>query len=861
MLIPLSWLREFVETELPAEELAERLTLAGLEVEDIREQGEWWDGESIVVGQVSAVRKHPNADRLVIAEVAYGNGQVEQVVTGATNLFQYLDAELPVLKAPFARTGAELIDAYSEARPRPRIRLEPSSIRGVESNGMLCSERELGLGDEHEGILLLPEDAPVGAPLRDYLADWVLDISLTPDMARCLSLAGVAREVAALTGARLNLPGALTTTTGGAGSTTRAVRVTIEDTTLCHRYTAMIVEGVRVGPAPVWMQLRLRQAGLSSHNNVVDITNYVMLELGQPLHAFDYDILRERAARSGRAVPEIIVRTARDGERMTTLDGVERELDQSTLLIADTLGPVAIAGVMGGAETAIHDGTTNVLIESATFDGINNRRTAQRLKLHTDASHRFTRGVPATLNPVAARRAAGLIRLHAGGAVSPEMADDYPVPQAPRFAYLTESLLRRLLGVPVTLDAAAEVLRRLDFAVEESLSGAPLAEEGDGASLGLSTVPGERLLRCTAPWHRLDVQYPSDLIEEVARVIGYERVEATMMVDALPTQRRNVPLESERRIRDILVGCGLQETINYSLTTPENHDKLNVGRGAGAPSSDDLYVTLANPLSVYRRVMRRSLLVSALENLAYNSAFTDRLATFEIGRVYLPEQGDGVRPFEETRLSLLLTGPRRPSSIHPDPTAAEDFDFFDLKGVVETLLRRLGVSSGDVDYVRRDEHGTFTPNNAEVRSKGEPLGFIGELHPRVREAFALPERQVYVAELRVGPLVRPSWQLHIMPTISNYPAVVEDLAFIVAEGVEARRVLDAIRGAGVSFLTAVELFDLYRGEPLPAGHKSLAFQVTYQSAQSTLSEEEVAAARARIVETVTREVGGVMRGA
>jgi phenylalanyl-tRNA synthetase beta chain len=623
----------------------------------------------------------------------------------------------------------------------------------------------------------------------------------------------------------------------------------------------MLVEGVRIGPAPVWMQLRLKQAGLASHSNVVDITNYVMLELGQPLHAFDYDILRERAARTGRDVPEIIVRTAREGERMTTLDGIERELDQSTLLIADTLGPIAIAGVMGGAETAIHDGTRNVLIESATFDGINNRRTAQRLKLHTDASHRFTRGVPATLNPIAARRAADLMRRHAGGTVSPEMADDYPVPQAPRFAYLTESVMRRLLGMPITLDGAADVLRKLDFAVEEAPADTQLGAEGDNATLGLSVVPGERLLRCTAPWHRLDVQYPSDLIEEVARVIGYERVEATLMVDALPTQRRNVPLEAEQKIREILVGCGLQETINYSLTTPENHDKLNLGRGAAEASTDELYITLANPLSVYRRVMRRSLLVSALENLAYNSAFTDRLTAFEIGRVYLPERGDGTRPLEEPRLSLLLTGRRRPSSIYPDSAGAEDFDFFDLKGVVETLLRRLGIASGDVDYFRQEEQGTFTPNNAEVRIKGEVLGQLGELHPRVREAFGLPERQVYVAELRLGPLIRPSWQLQIMPPISNYPAVVEDLAFIVAEEVEARRVLDAIRGAGVTFLAAVELFDLYRGEPLPAGHKSLAFQVTYQSARSTLSEEEIAAARARIVEVVTREVGGVMRGA
>jgi phenylalanyl-tRNA synthetase beta chain len=859
MLIPLSWLKEYVDSVPPSGELAERLTLAGLEVEHVREPGGWWDGERVLVGQVTAVRRHPNAERLVLAEVAYGGAEPQQVVTGAANLFQYLDAAMPTLKVAFARAGAELVDAYSEQRPR--VTLKPAKIRGVVSEGMICSERELGLSDEHEDILLLPEDAPVGASLRDYLGDGVLDIALTPDMARCLSVVGVAREAAALTGAALRLPPEFSETGGGDSASNDAVRVSVEGP-LCQRYTALVVEGVAVGPSPAWMQMRLRRAGLKAISNVVDITNYVMLELGQPLHVFDYDVLLRRASEAGSPAPEIIVRTARPGEKLTTLDGVERELDEATLLITDTLGPIALAGIMGGAETAIHDGTRRVLLESATFDGINNRRTAQRLKLHTDASHRFTRGVPATLNPVASRRAADLLRLHAGGSVSAEMADAYPVPQAPQFAYLTESTLSRLLGTPVALDAAAEALRRLDFAVEEVAAVEPTPDGDERATLGLSVAEGERLLRATAPWHRLDVRYPADLVEEVARVIGYDRIEPTLMVDALPPQRRNVPLESEQKIRNILIGCGLQETINYSLTTPENHEKLNLGGGdaGGPPPPGDAYITLANPLSVHRRAMRRSLLVSALENLAYNGAFTDRLATFEVGRVYLPEQGDGVRPFEDVRLSLLLTGPRRPSSIHPDPAGAEDFDFFDLKGVVETLFRRLGVNADEVEYIAQAGHPTFTPNYAEVRIKGGAQGVMGELHPKVGDAFGLPERRVYVAELRLEPLVRPSWQLHIMPLISNYPAVVEDMAFVVAEGVEARSVLDAVRASAGPLLAGLELFDLYRGEPLPAGHKSLACKLTYQSQTSTLNEEEVATIRRRIVERVAEEVGGKLRG-
>src|SRR2546429_3133738 len=457
MLIPLSWLKEYVDLNLPTKQLAERLTLAGLEVEGIENSADWWDPELVIVGQITAVKAHPNADRLVLVDVDYGSSQTEQVVTGAPNLFQYKDQQhLPVLKVAFARTGATLIDAYSDEQPRPKKKLKPSKIRGIPSNGMVCSERELGLSEEHEGILLLPEDAPVGTPLRDYLGDEVLELGLTPDMARCLSMIGVAREVSALTGARLRLPPVeLAATNGHPGPTSRGERaedyvdVRIENPELSNRYIAMIIKDVQMGESPKWMQDRLIKAGMRPISNIVDITNYVMLEWGQPLHAFDYDLLKQRAARAGRDKPEIIVRTATTGEKMTTLDAVEREFDESILLITDTLGPIAIAGVMGGAETEVHAGTRNVLLESATFDGINNRRTSQKLKLHSEASQRFTRGVPATLNAIAARRAAHLMREHTGGHIVPGIVDAYPVPQPVRVVYTTESDVRRILGMDV----------------------------------------------------------------------------------------------------------------------------------------------------------------------------------------------------------------------------------------------------------------------------------------------------------------------------------------------------------------------------------------------------------------------------
>lgn len=849
MLIPISWLKEFVEITLPTSELAERLTLAGLEVEGIRQIGEWWDQEKIIVGQILAVRRHPNADHLLLVDVDHGVGTPQQVITGAPNLVQYLGiTDLPILKVPFARSGAELINS---GQPRTRTVLKPATIRGILSEGMICSERELGLSDNHDEIMLL-EDGVIGAPLQRYLADEILELGLTPDMARCLSVVGVAREVAALTDAKLQFP----PETLSLNTETASYASIIIENKLCHRYTGLLLKDVQVGRTPASIQTRLAKVGGNSINNIVDITNYVMFEYGQPMHAFDYDLLVERAARSGRKVPEIVVRLAQPGEFLTTLDGVERQLDESTLLITDSAGPIALAGVLGGMETAVHDKTRNVFLESATFDGINNRRTAQRLKVSTESSHRFTRGVPATLNPIAGKRAADLMCEIGKATLAPGIVDNYPVVQPEEVVYLTEGEIKRQLGVSISLTEAAEVLQKLDFATKIIPTAAQLSPASENATFGLSIAPEESVLAATAPWHRLDIQIPADLIEEVVRMIGYDRVETTLLADALPPQRRNLLLQTQQEVRDLLIACGLQETINYSLTTPENHEKLKLE----LPEQSDRYVTLANPLSIHHRVLRRSMLVSAIESLKFNASFTDRQATFELGRVYLPEKGDGVRPLEEQRLSILLTGTRRPQSVHSDPAGAEDFDFFDLKGIVETLLARSGVASNDIEFINNVSAGTFTVNCAEVKIKGEAQGVIGELHPDVRAAFDLPDRQVYLAELRVAPLSKPAFKLDVMPPISNYPAMVEDLAFVVADSVTAKQVLDAIRDAAGELLCNVELFDLYRGEPLPEGSKSLAFALTYQSQSATLTDVEVLAIRNRIVSAVAVKVGGVLRG-
>src|ERR1700720_2977920 len=631
MRIPISWLKDDAGLGEPVAALAERLTLAGLEVEAVHRIGEGWDPATLVVGRVAAVRPHPAADRLALVEVvlreagAAGSERSEHsetVVTGAPDMLSLRGVTpLPVLKVALGLAGAVLVGRQSRPKARPKKVLEPAEIRGVPSRGMVCSERELGLSDEHDSILLLPEDAPVGRPLREVLGGDVLEIALTADLARWKGVIGVAREVAALTGVALRLPAdaalppnpalraageAGKAGKAGAGAQVNEIEIEIDDPKRCNGYMAAMVRGVAIGPSPAWIRERLRAAGMEPISNVVDVTNYVMLEYGQPLHAFDYDQLAARATASGLPRPSIRVRPAAPGEKITTLDGVERSLDGAELLIADSAGPLGVAGVMGGSESGIGAGTRNVLLEAATFDAVAVRQAARQLKLHTEASSRFTRGVPATLNEVAVRRAAGLLERLAGGRLT-AVVDRYPVPQAERRACLTASEVRRQLGLSLELPEIRRCLERLEFTVEE------LPPAGAAASVGLRVEPGEAVLLCTAPWYRLDVEVPADLTEEVARVVGYAAILPTRLSGTLPPPFPNPLLETEERIRDLLVGCGLYEHINYPLATFESHENLRLPR-----LPPERYVALDNPLSANRRVMRRSMLVSAVEGLAAN---------------------------------------------------------------------------------------------------------------------------------------------------------------------------------------------------------------------------------------------------
>lgn len=850
MLVPLSWLRELVDIDIPVELLAERLTLAGLEVGAIRylglPQGEVagvrrppadhlvWARDKILLGAIREVRAHPNADRLVLAMVDYGGEAPEQCVTAASNLFACRERGPldPPLWAPFAMEGAELWDGNSD-RPR-RIRLQERSLRGIPNRSMVCSEKELGLSDEHEGILLLEHDENYvpGTPLQDVLGDIVLDIELTPNLARCFSILGVAREVAALLDKPLRTPPCEMLAQGPPVAGQAAIHIV--EPALNPRFTLALLRDTQVGPSPQWLQRRLRLVGQRPINNIVDVTNYITFELGQPLHAFDYDKL---VARAGGEVPVITTRRARPGETLTTLDGVARELAAHDIVLEDVAGILSLGGLIGGAETEIDADTRNVLLEAANWNFTHLRRTMQSQKVITDAGLRFSRGVHPAQAPAGVQRGIELMRRSGGGSIAAGLIDEYPLPPAPVQVTLPMAEVRRIMGVDFAIEDAAAILRRLEFAV----------------------CVGAEALQATAPDHRLDISPEpvtgqADLIEELARIHGYDRIPDSLIADEMPPLHTNPALEHEELLRDLLVTLGLRENISHRFTAPEREALLTPG--AGSEQYTPPYVTLRNPIAPERRVLRRTLLTPLLDNAARNARWRERQQVFEIGAVYLPRADDPL-PREPRRLGLLLTGKR---ALPGWQTQADEgrLDYYDLKGVLDSLLASLKVA--EVRY-ERGQHGSYHPGrSAALRCGDALLGHAGELHPLVAEAFGLGDAPVLVAELDLELLLaRSRWRSYPVQPLPLTPPVYQDIALVVREALSAAEVEAVLARAGGTLLQQLRLFDVYRGDPVPPGHKSLAFNLVYQSDGRTLTDREVARVQRRIVRAAERELDASLR--
>ena len=857
MLVPISWLKDYVDIpdSLPVEELAERLTLAGLEVGKIKYIGVpqqqipgltqppsdhlVWDREKLVLGKIVEVKSHPDADRLVLAMVDYGEDALEQCVTGAPNLFDYKDAGPldPPLWAAFAKEGAEVWDGHSD-EPK-RMILKGRKIRGIYNKSMVCSEKELGLGDDHTGIILLEPDivqgfAP-GTPLQDVLGDVILDIELTPNLARCWSIVGVAREVAALLGTEMRYPPTDVLMEGQpiAGR----VDIEIREPELNPRFMLSLIENVTIKPSPQWMQMRLQKAGMRPINNMVDITNYVMLETGQPLHAFDWDILQRRAKESKAAHPTIITRLPEPGEKLTLLDESVHELDPFNILVTDTAGALSLGGIMGGLESEVQPDSRSILLEAANWNFINIRRTMQARKINSEAGIRFSRGVHPSQAELGLLRATELMRVLGSGVVAEGVVDNYPLPPEPVTVDITAADVVRLTGMDFQPDQIADILRRLQFDVRQ---------EGD-------------TLHVTVPDHRMDIGTgvigQADLIEEITRIYGYDRIPNTVIHDMLPPQRSNDALTYEEWTRDLLLNAGLREIITYRLTTPEREAQLTPP-GAESSLPDAGYVTLANPISQDKTVMRHTLMGGLLATAADNLRHTDRLRLFEVGKVYLLDEGQQL-PQEPRRLGMLMTGPRDVGSWDLPPREGM-LDFFDLKGVVEALLRGLHISGAAFSP---SDHTTFFPGRAASLAVGnEVIGVLGEVHPKVREAFGLSaEQPVMLAEFDLDALLAHANPAHRVRPVPTQPAIYQDIALVVPAQTPAAEVEAVIRRAGGELLEDVRLFDVYTGDPIPPGSKSLAYALTFRAPDRTLKEKQINKLRDRIVKAARHQLGAELR--
>ena len=796
MKLPLKWLKDYTDIDASPREYAHALTMSGSKVEGLEVLGSGID--RVVVGKILTVEKHPDADRLQVCQVDVGSGTI-QIVTGATNI-KVNDL------VPVALDGSSLPGG---------IRIKKGKLRGVESAGMMCSIAELGLTKDdypnaaEDGIFILEGDPVPGTDIKEYLGmnDTVVEFEITSNRPDCFSIIGLARESAATFGTSFRIPEVTVKELGGPIDGKVSVEIKAPD--LCARYAARIVENVKIGPSPRWMQQRLRASGVRPINNIVDITNYVMLEYGQPMHAFDLKNLKGR---------RIIVRRAENGEIMRTLDGQDRKLDESMLVIADAERPVAVAGVMGGENSEITDDTTTILFESANFDGISVRLTAKKLGMRTESSSRFEKGLDPENVINALNRAAQLVEEFGAGTVCRGIIDCYPEKYQKRTIPFNPKFINGLLGTDISAETMIGIFRRLEIKVDEA-SG--------------TVIP---------PTFRPDLENEADLAEEVARFFDYNNIKPTLLEGRAATIGGKT---RKQKIMDIIsrtmLSCGLSETYTYSFTSPKVFDMMNL------PGDSPLRkaVVISNPLGEDYSIMRTTTIPDMLRVLATNyNRRVEEARLFEMSYVYIPKSLPVTElPDEKPVLTIGMYG--------------EDIDFYDLSGIIEELMEALGINEYELEPVKDDP--TFHPGRtARLIVKGEDAGVLGEIHPAVAENFEAAERN-YIAFIQMEPLVRYASTEREYKPLPKFPAVTRDIAVIVDDGIPVRSIEKIIIGKAGRIFEEAKLFDVYRGKQVPEGKKSVAYSITFRAHDRTLTDEEVNRAMEKITKALSDELGAQLR--
>ena len=792
MKVSYKWLKNFIDLDASPEEIEYKLTLSGSEVENIEVLGS--DLDRVVVGEIGKIEKHPQAEKLSICQVNIGT-EIKQIICGASNI-------RIKQKVPAALIGATLPNG---------LRIEKATLRGIDSYGMICSEKELGLGEDSQGIMILDSGLKVGQKLADALDlnDFIFDVDLTPNRADCLSILGIAREVAALFDKKLRKPEISLTEIEEEASS--FIKVTIDDPLACPRYACRVIRDVKIEPSPFWIRRRLLSCGVRSINNVVDVTNYVMLELGHPLHAFDFDLFPQA---------EVLIRRAREDEIFITLDQVERKLNPEILLITDGKKPVAIAGIMGGLESEVSDYTKNVLLESAHFDAKVIRRGRLFLGISSESSQRFERGTDPNNVSFAADRAAFLIQQMAKGEVLKNLVDNYPKPIVPVRIGLREKRVKEILGTELNKEQIINFLQSLEFNVKENED-----------------------LEVEVPTFRPDLTREIDLIEEVARIYGYDRIKTSLRAGGNLVTSISPEEKLLKKVKEILVGLGFFEVITNNLVEPKLLEKL---------CPDKKILLVQNPLSEELSALRTTLIYNLLNVASHNKKRKEtQVRIFELNKVFLSKQED--LPEEKYKLALALSGSNNPIFWGEEE---KPVDLFSLKGIVESLLESLSIP---LTALVPKENPIFPAGGCfEVKVKDTNLGVLGEVSEEVLADFDIKDK-VYMAELDFETLFSLAPQTQTFQDLPKFPPVDRDIALVLDDQILAGGVMGKIREVGGDLIESLSLFDCYRGKQIPTGKKSLAFAVRYRSKEKTLTDQEVEEVHFKIIKELEKAFNAKLR--